>query len=116
MKMPINCCCDAGKLLGFVEVPRGEELHSDDLVSFTTKNGPLQLPKAYVGGLLHSYPALKSMDTPLDVLASIPTFEPYTGTRVNSSAKVREVLGEKHMKGDPTGIAVVIMRLGEALK
>lgn len=108
MKMPINCCCDPTRLLGFVEVPRGEDLKPEDLISFLTCEGPLQLPMGNLSGLASSHPAIKSMDTPMEVLESIPGFEkfhaPTTDSRSADYCKAREqatkaALGEHYHEG-----------------
>lgn len=97
MKLPINCCCDAGKLLGFVDVPHAEDLHNGDLISFSTCNGTLTLPKGTVSGLLISHPAIKSMDTPMEILRTIPGFEEYKGEprdKAGRDERIKEVLGD----------------------
>ena len=88
MKLEVRCCCDAGKLLGQVEVP-DPLVYAGSKVKFATKHyGPVTLEigalynygslfdKAIPGKEPSEKLAVKSMDTPLHVLESIPTFQP----------------------------------------
>lgn len=99
MQVEIRCCCDPGKLLGYVEVDRtfiyeGLTLNfflcpvaslkpfwsqrDGDLLSYTSSE-QLQLPVAMVSGhdrsgeWIHGL-ALKSNDTPIEQLRRIRSF------------------------------------------
>lgn len=103
MRAEIRCCCDPGKLLGYVEVDRpyiyeGEvlqfvlrsewklehwwNLDSNDSVALRPP-APLRLPVAFVHGFdrstgepIHGL-AIKSNDTPIETLRRIIGFQEY---------------------------------------
>lgn len=79
-RMQVRCCCDAGKLLGTVDVPDG--LNPGDKVDFRLTSGEdLRLE---LGTVYHHHgffltdelgTAVKSMDTPIEKLREIPSFK-----------------------------------------
>lgn len=79
MRVEIRCCCNPNKLLGTVEAP-GDGAPS---VKFTIVGwtDPLELPWGTCElGPRHAergrrFRALKSMETPIEVLRLIPSFE-----------------------------------------
>lgn len=78
-KIAINCCCNAGKLIGFVDVPSVPSPAGEfqDPQTFKLTDGcELTLPAGYVHGRTSGtdYVALKSMDTPIETLRKIPSF------------------------------------------
>lgn len=119
-KLPINCCCDAGRLIGFAPVPDGTiqrvrdgsrpGLGEDPPVWFELKNGEkLELPTGVVG-YEHSevasrgrwrwtHTAIKSMDTPIEKLREIPGWEENPGKDMppglNRSARNMELVSKR---------------------
>jgi len=86
-RMEIRCCCTPKKLLGWVEVPDGATEYRfvlrSELLSFLRKPfddvtpvkvEAIVLPVAviHIGGT--KYPALKSEETPIEILRKIPGF------------------------------------------
>lgn len=83
--LPINCCCDAGKLIGFVPVPDDKvngagcdvQLLPDLTLPVSVVTPNLMKRRKYGDlnlGEIMPYVAVKSMDTPIEKLRTIPGF------------------------------------------
>jgi hypothetical protein len=92
MKIEVRCCCQPQKLLGWLpvdpkDVRRGAVINftiirsfanflSDETVAVTPPaRVALPVEDFHPGGLARYYPALKSEETPIEVLRKIPGFE-----------------------------------------
>ena len=77
MRMELRCCCNAGLLLGSVEVPLQAAIDGRityELVSAPFESVNLDVAPLYSFGRAPRL-AVKSMDHPIEVLRRIPSFE-----------------------------------------
>lgn len=96
---PINCCCDARKTLGFVPLDQ-EKLIPGRLQTFCAMNGDEDTELTLPVGRVHCATAdnksagdliaIKSMDTPLEVLKQIPGFEEFNSKHAVGTPEYRD--------------------------
>lgn len=76
MRRELRCCCDAGRLIGTIEVPDDMKPGPIDYATDDGKEVRLELAMlySYKGPVDNSRLAVKSLDTSIETLRTIPSF------------------------------------------
>lgn len=90
IRAEVRCCCDAGRLLGHIEVEKS--MLQRDKITFMRRDGgglTMEVGTLYPGILSDDLPyrAIKSMDLPAAELESIAGFEPFSAEAVAEMEK-----------------------------
>lgn len=90
--MDVRCCCNPGKLLGFIPLTEDDVGHQMGKRKVPGVDGkPVEIEVAWLGSVWSGKPAVKSNDLPIEYYEKIAGWLPATGPD-----KISIIVGSHH--------------------